>query len=122
MIAVLLAMLAQPDLHTEWMRAQSDGPRTALVVVVVQRPDGSPVPGAVVRCDGYWFVYTDYKEADLSGENIAWRADSRGAVVLNPVPAVDLFAFTCRAEVGGEIMIWIPPSGGRQVVRLVVPQ
>ena len=85
LLGLLLAQTAEPSLDQQYRSAQGLGSYHALVTLIARHTDGTPVRG-YVSCSGWWQKYQDLltEEEPVFYENLAFKTDSRGAVVMNP--------------------------------------
>ena len=94
-----LVLLAQApvevDLDQDYMRTLRSGSVQAGITLIALHKDGSPARG-FIQCAGTWFKHEDVEDNIVSGEELPFRMDSRGAVVMNP--HVDDEQIHCWAE------------------------
>jgi hypothetical protein len=98
---LLLAQTAEPTLDQQYRTAIGVGSHHALVTLIAVHTDGTPVRGDIY-CAGFWQKYQDLltDEKPKFYENLAFKTDSRGAVVMNPRTNNEWV--TCWAEDGGK--------------------
>ncbi len=84
---------ADVDLERERRAALPSAPRTIMLVVKAEYPDGRPARG-YINCDGIWCKYGgrlpgpvddgENTEPDACLPNYPFKTDARGACVFNP--------------------------------------
>ena len=74
------------NLEADRLRTLAEKPTHAMITLIARYPDGTPAKGGRIGCTGWWFKYSDdpKEQAEQSGEAYMFKADSRGAVILNP--------------------------------------
>ncbi len=85
LLALWLAQVSEPTLEQQYALATGGGSHHALVTLIELHEDGTPVRG-FIACSGWWQKYQDLQtdEEPVFYENLAFRTDSRGAIVMNP--------------------------------------
>ena len=96
-IALLALSMVQelPDLQAEYLSLFGGSYQQAVTIIATYQ-DGRPWRGAIA-CEGNWVKYADEDET-AAGWMLPFRADARGAIVMNP--RRDDAPFACYAGNG----------------------
>ena len=99
----LIALVGQVP-NESWLLEQdrlatlTGSPFKALILKAVHE-DGTLAAKAWIACNGYWWKHTD-EQHTVGGEAYPFKADSWGAVILNPF--IDDNYFKCSATKDGK--------------------
>lgn len=119
--AVAVAMLLLSGGLEQDYKAMTNESRVALVTIIATYPDGTPMKGHI-SCGGFWYKHQD-GDPDISGPEVPFETDSRGAVHFNP--HLEDEGVYCTATDGvhtGDISVLFNEARPRGVYRVVVPR
>jgi hypothetical protein len=103
-IALLLAQEPSGELWEDYLATQG-GSSQALVTLIAQHVDGTPVRG-YIRCAGWWVKYEDDPARTFAGTSLPFETDARGAIVMNPqVTDEQIFCWSEDKGMRGEVSV-----------------